>query len=162
MKTLLSGGMPCGCSQASSHDRLLIKRTPPPSVGFNQTGGEPFGEFGSEGGAIGSGERGGLAVGQGFAGFEQGGELTGEGGERGPEGVEALLETGDLLTDATEEKDEPGGPVRRGGSPGGLGAAQGEVVGFCGSLQLTSIFNLASSTDWPLKNRRRTHFLRLR
>ena len=45
-------------------------------------------------------------------------------------GVEALLEAGDLLADAAEEKHEPGRPVGAAFAPCRLRAAESEVVGF--------------------------------
>ena len=98
-------------------------------MGFNQASGEEFGELGFEGGAVGSGEGGGPAIGQGFVAFEKRGELTGEGGEGRAARIEALLEAGDLLADTTQEEDQPCGPVGIAGAPGSLGAAQGGVVG---------------------------------
>ena len=49
-------------------------------------------------------------------------------------GVEPALEPGDLLADAAEEEEEPGGPIRIAAAPGGLRPAQSEVVGFLAVL----------------------------
>ena len=115
-------------------DTLHIKRPAPLPVGFDQAGGEEFGELGLEGGAVGSGEGDGLAIGQGFVAFEKRGELTGEGGKGRAARIEALLEAGDLLADTAQEEDQPRRPIGIVTAPSGLGAAQGGVVGFLALL----------------------------
>jgi hypothetical protein len=91
-------------------------------------GGE-FGELGFEGGTVGAGEGDGFGVGEGFSRLEEGGELAGERGELRAAGVEAVLEAGDLMADAAEEKQQPSRPVGGVFAPGRLRAAESEVVG---------------------------------
>lgn len=100
---------------------------------LNKPGGDQFRELRFEGGTVGARESDGLSVGEGFVGFEKGGELAGEGrqcGKRLLMRVEALLEAGDLLADAAEEEEQPGGPVGLAFPPSALSAAEGEAVGF--------------------------------
>ena len=99
-------------------------------MSLDEAGGDEFVELGLEGGAVRSCLGGGLAVGEGFAGVEQGGELSGQWRGCGLDCVEAWLEAGDLPADVAEEKNQPCGPVCIGAPPCGLGAAEGEVVGF--------------------------------
>lgn len=91
---------------------------------------DEFGELGFEGGTVGTGEGDGFGVGEGFSCLEEGSELAGERGELRTAGVEALLEAGDLLTDAAEEEQQPCRPIGDVFAPGRLCAAEGEVVGF--------------------------------
>lgn len=96
---------------------------------FHQLGSDEFGELGFEGGAVGAGESDGFGVGEGFACIEESGELAGERGELRTAGVEALLEAGDLLADAAEEKQQPCRPIGDVFAPRRLRAAEREVVG---------------------------------
>lgn len=45
--------------------------------------------------------------------------------------LDFLLQPRDLFGQGAEEKRQPGLPIRRGGTDGSLGLAQGQVVGFC-------------------------------
>lgn len=98
-------------------------------MGLDQPSRDEFGELGFERGAVSAGEGDGFGVGEGFSCLEESGELAGERGELRAAGVEALLEAGDLLADAAEEEQQPGGPVGGVFAPGRLCAAEGEVVG---------------------------------
>lgn len=107
-----------------------IKRPSSLPMCLHEPSGDQLRKLRFERGAVGTGEGDGFGVGEGFAGVEEGGELTGERGELRAVGVETMLEARDLLADAAEEEHEPGRPVGAAFAPCGLRAAEGEVVGF--------------------------------